>query len=214
MITLNSVWVRTQHPCRLICCRLFFPLELHFIYLTELHFNPREDSFSGGVWPLYCQKPLHVTLFCATNPCAHTTKDTAFTLWSDEHSRWHRQTSDFWWIKNNMELPVFYHSHLVTWVKRRELVTFLVCILFCHCRQAQRFHKFMEAVVGQALSIHEVKHDWTEHTELFKESRRPTAGLADPGVKPEDVVSQCLIPEHLLHCHRVRQDVILQPPQS
>lgn len=94
-------------------------------------------------------------------------------------------------------------------VKKKRQGTFLVHILFRHRWQAQHFHELMKAVVSQALSIHEVKHDWTEQTELFQVSSCPTAGLTDPGVKPEDVVSQHLVPEHLLHYPWVWQDAVL-----
>lgn len=134
-----------------------------------------------------------------------------FTLLSDEHQQTQANFSSVdWKTPWNYQQPL----SLVMRVEKKRQVTFLVHLLFRHCWQAQRFHELMKAVVSQALSIHEVKHDWAEQTELFQVSSCPTAGLTDAGVKLEDIVSQRLVPEHLLHYPWVRQDTTLQPPQS
>lgn len=48
---------QNPYPYGFICCRLFFPLEFYFLYLIELHFNPRMESSFEGVRLLYCQEP-------------------------------------------------------------------------------------------------------------------------------------------------------------
>lgn len=165
MGTMNNIWIRTH--VHLFVADYFSPWS--YILCTSLKST---KILEGKVSFRECdccttRNPYSTAVLCSANPHAHNTWDTALTLFK----LWAPMDTElqFWWIKIPMVKITYCLSQLclVTWLRKKSQVTLLVHILFRHCWLAQCFYKFMTAAVSQALSIHQVKHDWTEQTEVF-----------------------------------------------
>jgi len=50
MITLNSTWIKTHTHTDSAVADYFSLWNCILLYLAELHFSPRKESFFGGLW--------------------------------------------------------------------------------------------------------------------------------------------------------------------